>query len=90
MTYVRRPIMILTTVATAALVAPGAPALAAAACTSADPFSRGVLTPATYTANAKFGATAVTADFNGDKIADLAVGAPADLVGTVAGGTVSI
>jgi hypothetical protein len=90
MTHVRRPIMILMTVATAVLVAPGTPALAAATCTSADPFQRGVLTPATYTANAKFGAVAVTADFNGDKIADLAVGAPADLAGTLAGGTVSV
>lgn len=90
MTSVRRPMMILITAATAVLVAPGTPALAAATCGSADPFKRGVLTPATYTANAKFGAAAVTADFNGDGFADLAVGAPADLAGTVAGGTVSI
>ncbi|WP_433722336.1 hypothetical protein ACQP2Y_43450 [Actinoplanes sp. CA-051413] len=71
-------------------MAPGSPALAAATCARANPFQHASLTPATYTANAKFGAASVAADFNGDTFADLAVGAPADLVGTLAAGTVSV
>jgi hypothetical protein len=41
-------------------------------------------------AGAKFGAAMVTGDFNKDGFADLAVGAPGDQVGGVAGGTVSV
>ena len=84
MAHARRTKLILTVTAAAWLVAPGTPALAAAACAPADPVDRVTLTPATYFANARFGAVSATADLNGDRFADLAVGAPGDAVGALA------
>jgi hypothetical protein len=82
----------LTAAATAVAVVAGpvAPASAATTCAPSDPFTHQGLVPTAFNLNAKFGASTVTADFNGDHVADLAVGAPGDLVGTVAGGSVTI
>jgi hypothetical protein len=90
MAHVRQTSTILLAAAATLIVAPGAPAMAAATCAPADPFQRVNLYPATYYANARFGAVTVTGNFNGDGFADLAVGAPGDQTGTVAGGTVSV
>jgi hypothetical protein len=76
--------------AVAVVAGPAAPASAATTCAQADPFTRQALLPTAFNVNAKFGAASVTADFNGDHIADLALGAPGDLVGTAAGGSVTV
>lgn len=75
-------------------VAPGA-ALAATACTVADRYAHHTVGPASATggaavAGAKFGAAGATGDFNKDGFADVAVGAPGDVVGGVAAGSVSV
>jgi len=69
-------------------VAP-AGAYAATACTTADPYAHRVVTPSPAVAGARFGATSVSGDFNKDGYADVAVGAPGDTVGGVAGGSVT-
>jgi hypothetical protein len=85
--------------AAATVVAVGAtaplPASAATACVTPDLYAHHTVTPAAASggadvAAAKFGAAVVVADFNKDGFADVAVGAPADKVGTIASGTVTI
>ena len=82
-------------VAAGVVLTSAAPALAATACTTADMYARRAVTPASASggadvAGAKFGAAAVTGDFNRDGYADVVVGAPSDAVGGVAAGTVSV
>jgi hypothetical protein len=74
----------------AAVAVSGAPALAATTCAPAAPFAATALSAPAPVAGARFGTPAATGDFNNDGYDDLAVGAPADAVGTVAAGTVSI
>jgi FG-GAP repeat len=74
------------------VVVGAAPGLAACA---PGTVTRRVVTPSGATggasvAGAKWGSAVVSADFNKDGFADLAVGAYNDKVGTVAGGTVSV
>ncbi|NJP92521.1 hypothetical protein HCN51_24125 [Nonomuraea sp. FMUSA5-5] len=70
-------------------VAP-AGAHAATACAAADPYAHRVVAPSAAVAGARFGAAAVSGDFNKDGYADVAVGAPGDTVGGVAGGSVTV
>ncbi|MEU5943627.1 hypothetical protein ABZ807_31745 [Micromonospora sp. NPDC047548] len=82
-------------VAAGVVLTSAAPALAATACTTADMYAHHTVTPASASgganvAGAKFGAAAVTGDFNRDGFADVVVGAPNDAVGGVAAGTVSV
>ncbi|WP_160150464.1 FG-GAP-like repeat-containing protein [Nonomuraea solani] len=65
-------------------------AYAAAPCAAANLYARQVITPATATAGARFGATSVSGDFNRDGFADVAIGAPGDSVSGVSGGTVTL
>ncbi|MFY1672498.1 hypothetical protein ACN27G_21430 [Plantactinospora sp. WMMB334] len=81
--------------AVATVVTSAAPASAATGCAGTDPYTRRVVTPANASgganvAGARFGAAVVTADFNKDGYADVAVGAPGDTIGGVASGTVSV
>ncbi|GAA5178689.1 hypothetical protein GCM10023322_06450 [Rugosimonospora acidiphila] len=75
-------------------VAPS-PADAATACVAPDLYTHHIVYPAAATggadvAGAKFGSAVVVADFNKDGFADVAVGAPADKVGSAASGTVTV
>ncbi|WP_345626017.1 hypothetical protein [Rugosimonospora acidiphila] len=86
-----------TVAATGAVVVGVAPSMASAAtaCVTPDLYAHQTVTPANASggadvAAAQFGAAVVVADFNKDGFADVAVGAPADKVGTVASGTVTI
>ncbi len=63
-------------------------ALAATPCARADLHHRQVLDPGTYADGARFGAVTAAGDFNNDGYADVAVGSPADKVGTAAAGSV--
>ncbi|MFG1681504.1 FG-GAP-like repeat-containing protein [Nonomuraea sp. NPDC049269] len=85
-----RPLVWLCVLATIASETVTGLAPAAAPCTAADLYTRRVAAPATATAGARFGATAVSGDFNKDGYADVAVGAPQDTVGGVAGGSVTV
>ena len=86
--------------AAAALILPGAvvaivsiapsPSFAAAPCVAADPYRSQYVAPSTLVAGSRFGAVVATGDFNNDKHADLVVGSPADKVGTVASGSVTV
>lgn len=82
-------------VATIGLIVAGAPPAAAATpCGGTDPYARQTLTPASagaaLAADARFGATVATGDFNKDGFADVAVGAPTDVVGGAASGSVYV
>lgn len=75
--------------------APAGPASAATACTTARIYADHSVDPRDATggavaSGAKFGAAVAIADFNKDGYADIAVGAPGDVVGGVAAGSVSI
>ncbi|MBG0825911.1 FG-GAP repeat protein [Planomonospora sp. ID91781] len=67
-----------------------ASAYAATPCIAADLYAHRTVTPPTITAGARFGTTSVSGDFNKDGYADVAVGAPTDTVGGVAGGSVTV
>jgi hypothetical protein len=78
-----------------ALSVVSAPASAATGCVLPDRYAHHSVIPDDATggavvSGAKFGAAVVTADFNRDGKADVAVGAPNDTVGGVASGSVSI
>ncbi len=95
----RRLSRITTTAAVAAAAAavgfaPSA-ASAATACATPDLYGHQTVTPASATggtdvSGAKFGSSVAIGDFNKDGFRDVAIGAPADHVGSVAAGSVTV